>query len=247
MIHNIPILSFHTAPPLTQNLNTPRCSDQDDEWNMFVRNSREFPTTKATHLPRGTKHLRESPSRYEFPNSLPSANPIHPTTLSSWSTQDEQRQWRRIRTKLDNAWVALDFNQPLLRPQGAFSQRTWILLWWFFWRIGIPWDEHHHCSPLIWENILDYFLQASSGIANPKEKRSFAELVADLWGWSINFYIDPIDCPKSQEGGAKLVGGVSSFKWICLLNFCCSPLKVVGKMMIPFWHMCIFFVEWMAD
>eukprot|EP00434_Breviolum_minutum_P002771 symbB.v1.2.002437.t2/scaffold126.1/size312799/1 len=32
---------------------------------------------------------------------------------------DEQRQWRRIRTKLDNAWVALDFNQPLLRPQGV--------------------------------------------------------------------------------------------------------------------------------
>lgn len=32
--------------------------------------------------------------------------------------QDEHRQWRRIRTKLQNAWVALDWDQPLLRPQG---------------------------------------------------------------------------------------------------------------------------------
>ncbi|CAL1129107.1 unnamed protein product [Cladocopium goreaui] len=36
---------------------------------------------------------------------------------------DEHRQWRRIRTKLNNAWVALDWEQPLLRPQGVpFSQ-----------------------------------------------------------------------------------------------------------------------------
>ena len=42
-----------------------------------------------------------------------------------WQLQDEHRQWRRIRTKLNNAWVALDWDSaPLLRPQGvAFSQR----------------------------------------------------------------------------------------------------------------------------
>lgn len=172
---------------------------------------------------------------------------IQPTLSTSWSTQDEQRQWRRIRTKLDNAWVALDFNQPLLRPQGAFSQKTWILLWWFCWRIGIPWDEHHHCSPLIWENILDYFLQASSRIANPKEKRSFAELVADLWGWSINFYIDPIDCPKSQERGCQAGWGCSSFKWSCFFGFLLFTPKNGGEDDDPILTHVYAFFEWMAD
>lgn len=68
------------------------------------------------------------------------------------------------------------------------------------------------------------------------EEKKAVGLVAEFLADDPSISIDPIDCPKYQKKGVLTwVGlGFSSFNGFLLLNFCCSPRKMVGKMMIYF-------------